>query len=102
MRTARRDLEEQLRWLARVDVYVDLARCIDERIRTQQPDIDRDTFVEPSRDVFNNLRSRFGVIMVFEPRQVFQDPVTGQDISTQARKHANAHAFKLARSTDWS
>jgi hypothetical protein len=47
MRTARRDLEEQLRWLARVDVYVDLARCIDERIRTQQPDIDRDTFVEP-------------------------------------------------------
>jgi hypothetical protein len=47
MRTARRDLEEQLRWLARVDVHVDLARCIDERIRTQQPDIDRDTFVEP-------------------------------------------------------
>jgi hypothetical protein len=42
------------------------------------------------------------MIMVFEPRQVFQDPVTGQDISTQARKHANAHAFKLARSTDWS
>jgi len=43
----RRDLESQLRWLACFDQYVDLARSIDERIRTRQPDIDRETFVEP-------------------------------------------------------
>ncbi len=44
---ARRDLERQLRWLASIDRYAVIAKRIDERIRLQRPDIDRDTFVEP-------------------------------------------------------
>jgi mannose-6-phosphate isomerase-like protein (cupin superfamily) len=45
--SARRDLDEQLQWLTGIDRYTDFARRIDERVRQQQPDIDRETFVEP-------------------------------------------------------
>jgi hypothetical protein len=44
---ARLDLEKQLRWLASLDDYAEIARRLDHRIRTQRPNIDRETFVEP-------------------------------------------------------
>lgn len=44
---ARRNLGEQLRWLSSVDTHVKIAQRIDQRIRAERPDIDRETFVEP-------------------------------------------------------
>jgi hypothetical protein len=44
---ARQNLGEQLRWLAAVEGYRDIARAIDVRIQAERPDIDRETFVEP-------------------------------------------------------
>jgi hypothetical protein len=44
---ARLDLDAQLRWLASVDEYVEVARRLDRHINAVRPDIDRDTFVEP-------------------------------------------------------
>lgn len=44
---ARRNLEEQLNWLASVDSYREIARQISARIEAERPDIDRETFVEP-------------------------------------------------------
>ncbi|WP_218574773.1 hypothetical protein [Reyranella sp. CPCC 100927] len=44
---ARRNLEEQLNWLASVESYRDIARQISARIEVERPDIDRETFVEP-------------------------------------------------------
>jgi hypothetical protein len=46
-RLARLDLEKQLRWLASIDDYVEIARRLDHHIRTQAPNIDRETFIEP-------------------------------------------------------
>jgi mannose-6-phosphate isomerase-like protein (cupin superfamily) len=46
-RLARRDLDAQLRWLASIDGYVEIARRLDRHITAVRPDIDRDTFVEP-------------------------------------------------------
>src|SRR5207248_3172610 len=43
---ARDDLEQQLRWMASLDDYVAMAHSVGERIATQRPDIDRQTFVE--------------------------------------------------------
>ena len=45
--SVRRNLGEQFRWLSSMDVYKEIARRIDQRIRTERPDIDRETFVEP-------------------------------------------------------
>jgi hypothetical protein len=44
---ARRDLDEQLRWVAGINKYVDFARRLDARIKTEDPDVDRETFIEP-------------------------------------------------------
>lgn len=44
---ARLDLDMQLRWLASLSEYVEVARRLDHHIKTVRPDIDRDTFVEP-------------------------------------------------------
>jgi hypothetical protein len=44
---ADRDREEQLIWLRDVEHYCDLARTIDAKIRNEQIEIDRETFVEP-------------------------------------------------------
>jgi hypothetical protein len=44
---ARQNLGEQLRWLASVEQYRDIAQAIDVRIQAERPDIDRETFVEP-------------------------------------------------------
>jgi len=45
--SARRDLGEQLSWLAAIDRYRGIAEAIDRRIAAECPDIDRETFVEP-------------------------------------------------------
>jgi hypothetical protein len=45
--SARSNLGEQLRWLASVDKYRDIAQTISARIAVECPDIDRETFVEP-------------------------------------------------------
>ncbi len=44
---SRRNLGEQLGWLCSMDAYRDMAERIDQRIRAERPDIDRETFVEP-------------------------------------------------------
>lgn len=44
---ARLDLERQLRWLACMDDYVEVARRLHSHINAHAPDIDRETFVEP-------------------------------------------------------
>jgi AraC-like ligand binding domain len=44
---ARANLGDQLRWLASVEKYRDLAKTISARIDAECPDIDRETFVEP-------------------------------------------------------
>ena len=41
------DLATQLAWLGRIDVHVEAAGSIANRIDREWPDIDRDTFVEP-------------------------------------------------------
>jgi hypothetical protein len=41
------DLEKQLRWLASIEDYVEIARRLDDRIHTSGVKIDRETFVEP-------------------------------------------------------
>jgi len=46
-RLAHLDLEKQLRWLASLDDYSEIARRVDQRIRVERPNIDRETFVEP-------------------------------------------------------
>jgi mannose-6-phosphate isomerase-like protein (cupin superfamily) len=46
-RSARENLGDQLRWLASVEKYRDLAKTISARIEAERPDIDRETFVEP-------------------------------------------------------
>ncbi len=46
-KTARRNLDEQLRWLSSVERYKAIAHAIDARIQSEYPDIDRETFVEP-------------------------------------------------------
>lgn len=43
----RLDLENQLRWLAGLDDYVEIARRLNQHILTHAPNIDRETFVEP-------------------------------------------------------
>jgi len=43
----RRDIDAQLRWLSCIEDYRELAQRLEQRIRTQKPDIDRETFVEP-------------------------------------------------------
>ena len=45
--SVRQNLGEQLRWLSSMDAYKEIAHRIDQRIRTERPDIDRETFVEP-------------------------------------------------------
>jgi hypothetical protein len=45
--SARDNLGDQLRWLASVDKYRDIAQTISARIAVECPDIDRETFVEP-------------------------------------------------------
>jgi hypothetical protein len=42
-----RDLGTQLDWVSSLDRYTEIALLIEQRIRTERPDIDRDTFVEP-------------------------------------------------------
>lgn len=44
---ARWDLGTQLRWLSAIEHYCQFAKKIDQRIQTECPDIDRETFVEP-------------------------------------------------------
>ncbi len=44
---ARFDQREQLRWLSSLERYRQFAHVIDERIRQEHPNIDRETFVEP-------------------------------------------------------
>jgi hypothetical protein len=44
---ARQNLGEQLRWLASVERYRDIAQTISARIAAECPNIDRETFVEP-------------------------------------------------------
>ena len=44
---ARWDLGEQLRWLSAIPRYCQWARKISERIESECPNIDRETFVEP-------------------------------------------------------
>jgi mannose-6-phosphate isomerase-like protein (cupin superfamily) len=46
-RSGRANLGDQLRWLASVEKYRDLAKSISARIDAECPDIDRETFVEP-------------------------------------------------------
>ncbi|HEY0184751.1 MAG TPA: hypothetical protein VGC09_18270 [Rhodopila sp.] len=46
-RSARQNLDAQLRWLASVERYRSIAQAIDARIQAERPDIDRETFVEP-------------------------------------------------------
>lgn len=41
------DLNDQVRWIASVDQYRDIAQAISKRIEAERPDIDRETFVEP-------------------------------------------------------
>jgi len=45
--SSRGNLGDQLRWLASVDKYRDIAQTISARIAVECPDIDRETFVEP-------------------------------------------------------
>lgn len=45
--SARSNLREQLRWLASVERYRDIAGALSRRIEAERPDIDRETFVEP-------------------------------------------------------
>jgi mannose-6-phosphate isomerase-like protein (cupin superfamily) len=41
------DIDQQLKWLSSLDRYQRFAYMIDERIRREVPNIDRETFVEP-------------------------------------------------------
>jgi hypothetical protein len=41
------DLGEQLQWLGAIPQYCEFARRISQRIDTECPDIDRETFIEP-------------------------------------------------------
>jgi len=44
---ARGDLRAQLHWLSSIEQFQVFANNIDDRINTDRPDIDRETFVEP-------------------------------------------------------
>jgi len=66
------DLSTQLAWLRRIDLHVEAAGLIAERIDCEWPDIDRDTFVEP-RDMCSttHVHDDHRLVMIEEGDMIF-------------------------------